>query len=100
MVALAVRELERIPGVGHPIYKNGDARPVYRRFHEKGRMAPDGLTYVNSWVTSDLTTCYQVMESADRALLDRWIDAWKDLVEFEVVPVMTSAEAAAAVMRS
>lgn len=80
-------------------YKNGDPRPVYRRFHERGRMAPDGVRYVDSWVTSDLTTCYQVMESADRALLDRWIDAWKDLVDFEVVPVMTSAEASAAMTR-
>lgn len=78
-------------------FKNGDAVPVYRRFREQGRMAPDDLRYVNSWVTSDLTRCYQVMESPDRALLDQWLARWEDLVDFEVVPVVTSADAAAAV---
>jgi len=77
-------------------FKQGP-EPVYRRFREQGRMAPDGLTYVNSWVTSDLNRCYQVMECPDRALLQQWMDRWSDLVEFEVVPVVTSAEAAAAV---
>ena len=57
-------------------------------------MAPEGLFYFSSWVTSDLTTCYQVMETADRSLLDEWIAAWSDLVEFEVIPVVTSIEAA------
>ena len=60
-------------------------------------MAPDGLRYVNSWVSADLTTCYQVMECDNRALLDRWIESWRDIVDFEVIPAMTSAEAAAAV---
>jgi hypothetical protein len=78
-------------------FRNGDARPVYRRFRENGRLAPEGLQYVSSWVTDDLTRCYQVMECADRAWLDQWIAAWSDLVEFEVIPVMTSAQAAAAV---
>ena len=76
-------------------FKNGDPRPVYARFHERGRLAPPGLTYVNSWVTSDRSTCYQVMESPTRELLDAWIAAWSDLVDFEVFPVITSAEAAA-----
>lgn len=75
-------------------YRNCDPAPVYQRFHERGRMAPDGLTYVASWVTTDLTTCYQVMECEDRALLDEWIARWSDLVEFEVIPVISSAEAA------
>ena len=74
-------------------YKGGDPVPVYRRFRERGRLAPDGLAYVASWVTPDLTTCYQVMESADRSLLEGWMAAWSDLVDFEVVPVVTSAEA-------
>lgn len=78
-------------------FKNGDAVPVYRRFREQGRLAPAGLNYVNSWVTSDLTRCFQIMESPDRALLDQWIEQWADLVDFEVVPVVTSAEAAASV---
>jgi hypothetical protein len=67
--------------------------PVYDRFHERGRMAPEGLTYVNSWVTSDGMRCYQVMECDDPRLLDAWTTAWKDLVSFEIIPVMTSAEA-------
>lgn len=79
-------------------FRGGDARPVYRRFAERGRLAPEGLTYVSSWVTDDLRRCYQVMECADRALLEQWMDAWRDLVDFEVVPVVTSAEAAARVV--
>ncbi|HEV8218083.1 MAG TPA: DUF3303 family protein [Gemmatimonadaceae bacterium] len=76
-------------------FKNGDPAPVYARFRERGRLAPDGLKYVNSWVTHDLAHCYQVMECDDRALLDQWLSAWSDLTDFEVIPVITSAEAAA-----
>lgn len=76
-------------------FRNGDAAPVYARFRERGRLAPERLRYVSSWVTEDMRRCYQVMECDDRALLDEWISAWSDLVEFEVIPVITSAEAAA-----
>ena len=75
-------------------YRNGDPKPVYARFRAMGRLAPDGLSYVNSWVTEDLAHCYQVMECDDRSLLDQWIAAWSELVDFEVLPVVTSAEAA------
>jgi isopentenyl diphosphate isomerase/L-lactate dehydrogenase-like FMN-dependent dehydrogenase len=75
-------------------FRNGEAAPVYRRFKEHGRMAPDGLTYVSSWVDENLATCYQLMETADRTLLDERIRNWKDLVEFEVHPVISSQEAA------
>ena len=75
-------------------YRKGDPRPVYERFRERGRLAPDGLRYISSWVTPDLTRCYQVMECEDRALLDQWVAAWEDIVEFEIHPVITSAEAA------
>jgi hypothetical protein len=75
-------------------FRNGDAGPVYRRFAEKGRLAPEGLSYVASWVDEPMATCYQVMETTDRALLDQWMAEWSDLVEFEVHPVMTSAQAA------
>ena len=78
-------------------FRDGDAVPVYRRFRDKGRLAPDGLQYVSSWVTSDLQHCYQVMECGDLALLEQWMDQWRDIVEFECLPVMTSAEAARAV---
>ena len=60
-------------------------------------MAPDGVNYVGSWVTPDLTTCYQVMECRDLVLLERWLDNWRDIVDFEVIPALTSSEAAAAV---
>src|SRR5690349_19087706 len=72
-------------------FKNGDAAPVYRRFRERGRMAPEGLVYVSSWVDEKMERCYQVMETEDRALLDAWIANWSDLVDFEVIPVMTSS---------
>jgi hypothetical protein len=75
-------------------FRNGDAAPLYQRFRERGRMAPEGLDYIASWVTPDLTRCYQVMETPDRALLDQWMANWSDLVEFEVHPIITSKEAA------
>lgn len=78
-------------------FRDGDPRPVYDRFRRRGRLAPEGLRYVNSWVTDDLTRCYQVMECDNRELLDEWIAAWADLVAFEVHPVITSAEAASRV---
>jgi len=77
-------------------YRDGP-EPVYRRFRERGRMAPDGLGHVDSWVTTDYRRCYQVMECDDLALLQQWMDRWKDLVEFEVIPVLTSTEAASAI---
>ena len=76
-------------------YKEG-AEAVYRRARESGRMLPPGLTYVESWVASpNLDRCFQLMETDDPALLDQWIASWRDLVSFEVVPVISSAEASA-----
>ena len=76
-------------------FRERDPVPVYSRFRERGRMAPAGLTYVSSWVTEDLSTCYQIMECANRGLLEEWIANWRDLVDFEVISVVTSAEAMA-----
>jgi len=70
-----------------------DPVAVYRRFRDRGRMAPDGLRYISSWVTPDLNRCYQVMECADRRQLDAWIALWSDVVDCEVIGVITSAEA-------
>lgn len=78
-------------------FHDGNPVPVYRRFRDQGRLAPAGLTYVNSWVTEDLKCCYQVMECESRALIDEWVAAWRDIVDFEVIKVVTSAEAAATV---
>jgi hypothetical protein len=74
-----------------------NAVPIYRRFRERGRMAPAGLRYVASWVTEDYRRCFQVMECDDPALLEQWMSNWRDLTEFEVIPVNTSADAAAAI---
>ena len=75
-------------------FKNKDAVSVSRRFRDRGRMAPEGLVYVSSWVDDKLERCYQLMETHHRKLLEEWMANWKDLVEFEVYPVITSIEAA------
>ena len=80
-------------------FRNGDPVPVYRRFRERGRLAPEGVTHISSWVDEKLERCFQLMETDTRRLLDEWIDNWTDLVDFEVYPVVSSAEAAARVMQ-
>ena len=75
-------------------FKNHDAIPVYMRFREKGRMTPNGLNYVESWVEINFNRCFQLMECDDALLLDQWAANWRDLVEFEFVPVRTSKQAA------
>jgi uncharacterized protein DUF3303 len=77
-------------------FRGGDPLPAYRRFRNHGRLAPEGLQYVASWVTHDFQRCFQVMECGDSQLLTQWMANWQDVVEFEVIPVRTSAEAAAA----
>jgi uncharacterized protein DUF3303 len=72
--------------------------PVYQRAADQGRLLPDGLVYVDSWVDERLDRCFQLMETDDPALLDEWTARWSDLTDFEVVPVMTSAEAAERVL--
>jgi hypothetical protein len=78
-------------------FKNRDAVAVYRRARDQGRMLPDGLSYVGSWVETNYDRCWQLMETNDQRLFDLWTDAWTDLVEFEIVPVLTSDEARAAI---
>lgn len=74
-------------------FKNGDAKPVYRRFLEKGRLAPDGLRYIESWVETDFGCCFQLVECEDEKLLKQWMAEWQDLVDFEFFPVVSSAQA-------
>jgi len=76
-------------------FRNGDAKAVYQRFRERGRMMPEGLDYVESWVEEDFNRCFQLVKSNDVALIGQWTVQWEDLVDFEIVPVMTSQEAAA-----
>ena len=74
--------------------------PVYERFAERGRMAPPGLEFVESWVDESLDRCFQVMETDDPELFDTWTAAWSDLTTFEIVPVITSREAAESGVRA
>ncbi len=76
-------------------FKDGKAKPIYQRFRERGRMAPDDVNYVASWVDLSFQRCFQVMEAENEARLREWTCHWEDLTEFEIVPVRTSAEAAA-----
>jgi hypothetical protein len=68
-------------------------KELYQRFAEKGRQLPSGVTYVNSWIDENVETCYQVMESESKEKLNEWIKCWDDLASFEIVPVISSAEA-------
>jgi hypothetical protein len=75
-------------------FKNRDPVPVYRRFRDRGRLAPEAVRYISSWVDEKLERCFQLMEAEERKDLDEWIGHWNDLVEFEVYPVISSKEAA------
>jgi hypothetical protein len=81
-------------------FHEGLAPDIYRRFRDRGRMAPEGLSYVASWVDLRFERCFQVMETDDEALIHQWMANWQDLADFEVIPVRTSAEAAAAIAPS
>jgi len=80
-------------------YKNRDAESVYRRFRERGRMMPEGLNYVDSWVEPNYDRCFQLMSCESPDLFQEWISHWDDLVDFEIVPVRTSAEASELIVR-
>jgi hypothetical protein len=77
-------------------FRDQNAKAVYSRYREKGRLMPDGITFVDSWVTADLGRCFQVMECDDIALLQCWVAEWSDLVEFEIVPVVQGKATGAA----
>jgi Protein of unknown function (DUF3303) len=77
-------------------FRNQDAKSIYRRLHDKGRMMPDGLKFVSSWVAADLGRCFQLMETDDITLLQRWISVWSDLMAFEIVPVVSGKDTAEA----
>jgi hypothetical protein len=77
-------------------FRNQDAKVIYRRLRERGRMMPEGLTFVSSLVAADFSRCFQVMECDDVVLLQRWVAQWSDIMEFEIVPVVAGKETAAA----
>ena len=77
-------------------FRDQDAKAVYRRLRDKGRMMPEGVAFVNSLVSADLGRCFQVMECGDVTLLQRWVAQWSDLIDFEIVPVVPGKETAAA----
>jgi hypothetical protein len=77
-------------------FRNQNAKAVYSRFREKGRLMPDGIGFVSSWVTADLGRCFQIMDCEDITLLQRWTAEWSDLIEFEIVPVVPGKDTAAA----
>jgi len=77
-------------------FRNQDAKSVYRRFRDKGRQMPDGLAFVGSWIAADLGRCFQIMETDDVTLLQRWVAEWSDLVDFEIVPVTSGKSTAEA----
>lgn len=74
-------------------FRDHNAVAVYRRYHERGRMFPQGMKYIDSWVEPNFDRCFQLMECADPDLFEQWTVHWQDLVEFEIVPVVTSKEA-------
>jgi len=77
-------------------FRNRDRKAVYRRFREKGRMMPEGLTFVSSWIAVDMSRCFQLMEADDVTLFQKWVAEWCDLAEFEIVPVAASKDTAEA----
>ena len=73
-------------------FRGRDAKAVYRRFRAEGRMAPEGLTYVGSWIEANFDRCFQLMECEDARLLQQWVANWGELIDFEIVPVVPSKE--------
>jgi Domain of unknown function (DUF3303) len=81
-------------------FKNRDPGPVYRRFRDRGRLAPEGVEYVSSWVDEKIERCFQLMEASDPKYIEEWLANWSDIVEFEVYPVISSKEASERVLSS
>lgn len=71
-------------------FERGKTKDIYRRFEERGRMMPEGLEYLDSWVSANLDRCFQLMECDDPLLFQEWILQWQDLAEFEIIPLVSS----------
>ena len=81
-------------------FKNQDAVAIYRRLRDEGRMMPEGLKYVGSWVEPNFDRCFQLMECDNEEVIRQWTEHWEDLMEFEIIPVFTSQEARESVASS
>jgi hypothetical protein len=81
-------------------FRNQDAKTIYRRLRDKGRMMPDGLKFVSSYVSADVSRCFQLMDCDDVTLFQRWVSEWSDLMECEIVPVVAGKDTAAALAAS
>lgn len=78
-------------------FKNRDAVAVYRRSQEQGRIMPEGLKYVGSWIEANFDRCFQLMECDDPCLFQQWVVRWQDLIDFEIIPVVPSQETVEAI---
>lgn len=78
-------------------FKNRDAVAIYRRSREQGRIMPEGLKYVGSWIEANFDRCFQLMECDDPRLFQQWVVRWQDLIEFEIIPVVPSQETVEAI---
>ncbi|MES1221065.1 MAG: DUF3303 family protein [Bacteroidota bacterium] len=78
----------------------GKVKNLYQRFDKKGRLMPEGLNYINSWIDESVSTCYQVMEADKIEKIYEWISNWNDLADFEIIPVLTSAQAKEKILAS
>ena len=81
-------------------FRNQDAKAIYRRLRDKGRALPDGLSFISSHVSADLGRCFQLMQTDDATLLQRWVADWSDLAQFEIVPVVGGSDTAKALAAS
>lgn len=81
-------------------FRPGKVHALYERFDQKGRLLPEGVTYLNSWIDEKVEICFQLMESESIEQIHQWIQAWDDLADFEVIPIISSAEAKAKVLDS
>ncbi len=81
-------------------FREGCSEEIYKRAASSGRMLPDGLEYLDSWVTMSIDRCYQLMRTENEELIQEWIEKWDDLAEFEVIPVMSSEAASVRALNS
>jgi hypothetical protein len=73
-------------------FRHRDPKPIYQRLRDSGRRMPAGLQFIDSWVEPSFDRCFQLMETEDARLLQKWVASWTDLMEFEILPVVHSPD--------